>query len=178
MKRNIHGIKIMIAEHLSSGKSINRLEALTLYGSSKYSQKYIIDKFNHDENYKILIANLESGGEGISLHKMCRKAIYLSRTYKAGQYLQSRDRIHRVGMSLDFPVEYYFLESVYPEEHIFPSIDRKISENLQGKLINISRAINDVEVKIIADYEESYRDDSTYSSSDLNEWVEWLPNNE
>lgn len=154
------------------------IEALTLYGSSKYSQKYIIDKFNHDENYKILIANLESGGEGISLHKMCRKAIYLSRTYKAGQYLQSRDRIHRVGMSLDFPVEYYFLESVYPEEHIFPSIDRKISENLQGKLINISRAINDVEVKIIADYEESYRDDSTYSSSDLNEWVEWLPNNE
>ena len=32
MKRNIHGMKIMVAEHLSSGKSITRLEALTLYG--------------------------------------------------------------------------------------------------------------------------------------------------
>ncbi len=154
------------------------VEVLTLYGGSKYTQKYIIDKFNHDESHKILVANLESGGEGISLHKMCRKAIYLSRTYKAGQYLQSRDRIHRVGMPLDSPVEYYFLESVYPEEHIYPSIDRKISENLQRKLIDISRAINDEEVKLIADYEDSYRDDSIYSSSDLNEWVDWLPNSE
>ena len=32
MKRNIHGMKIMVTEHLSSGKSITRLEALTLYG--------------------------------------------------------------------------------------------------------------------------------------------------
>lgn len=32
MKRNIHGMKIMVAEHLSSGKSITRLEALILYG--------------------------------------------------------------------------------------------------------------------------------------------------
>ena len=55
---------------------------------------------------------------------------------------------------------------------------RKISENLQRKLIDISRAIDDEEVKLIADYEDSYRDDSIYSSSDLNEWVDWLPNSE
>ena len=41
MKKNIHGIKMMIAEHLSSGKPISRLEALTLYGVQQLNTEII-----------------------------------------------------------------------------------------------------------------------------------------
>ena len=41
-----------------------------------------------------------SASEGISLHKVCKRALYLDRTYNAAQYLQSRDRIHRIGSDI------------------------------------------------------------------------------
>jgi SNF2 domain-containing protein len=46
----------------------------------------------------ILIANPAACSESVSLHKVCRHAIYLERTFNCGQFLQSMDRIHRVGM--------------------------------------------------------------------------------
>ena len=51
--------------------------------------------------FDILIGNPKKGGEGISLHYNCHNAIYLDRTYNAAEYLQSRDRIHRIGMPSD-----------------------------------------------------------------------------
>ena len=132
----------------------------------------VIKNFNTNKDFPVLIANLESGGEGISLHKQCRNAIYVSRTFKAGQYLQSRDRIHRVGMPLDKDVNYYFLESVYPDDYIVPNIDKKISENLRKKLILQSEVVEDEEVRKTADYETTTRDNSQYSSADLKFWVD------
>ena len=34
--------------------------------------------------------------ESISLHKACHHSIYLERTFNAGHFIQSKDRIHRV----------------------------------------------------------------------------------
>lgn len=45
-----------------------------------------------------MIANPQACGEGISLHKVCHFAIYLDRTFNAAHYLQSVDRIHRLGL--------------------------------------------------------------------------------
>ena len=89
----------------------------------------------------ILIGNPQKGGEGISLHKACHNAIYLDRDYDAGKYLQSRDRIHRIG--LDDPksilCNYYFLESVHAgtdKDH--PVIDERVSMNLRKKLVKMA----------------------------------------
>lgn len=46
----------------------------------------------------VLIANPAACSESVSLHKVCHHAIYLERTFNCGQFLQSMDRIHRVGM--------------------------------------------------------------------------------
>ena len=45
----------------------------------------------------VLLANPQAMSEGISLHLECHDAIWLDRTYNAGQYLQGIDRIHRLG---------------------------------------------------------------------------------
>jgi len=50
-----------------------------------------------DNNCRVIIANPAACGESISLHHWCHDAIYFDRSYNAGQYLQSCDRIHRYG---------------------------------------------------------------------------------
>ncbi|MCP2298325.1 Helicase conserved C-terminal domain-containing protein [Nocardia amikacinitolerans] len=57
------------------------------------------DRFRFDPNCRVLLANPAACGEGVSLHHWCHHAIYLDRTFNAGHFLQSQDRIHRLGLA-------------------------------------------------------------------------------
>ena len=48
-------------------------------------------------------------GEGISLHRACHNAVYLDRSYNAAHYLQSVDRIHRLGVPEGIDTNVYML---------------------------------------------------------------------
>ncbi len=74
----------------------------------------------------VLIANPAACGESISLHKTCFHAVYYDLSYNCAQYLQSLDRIHRVGGSEINQANYYFLQ--YKD-----TIDNDIKENLESK---------------------------------------------
>lgn len=74
----------------------------------------------------ILVANPAACGESISLHKTCFHAIYYDLSYNCAQYLQSLDRIHRVGGSETNQASYYFLQ--YKN-----TIDLDIKRNLESK---------------------------------------------
>lgn len=74
----------------------------------------------------VLIANPAACAESISLHKTCFHAIYYDLSYNCAQYLQSLDRIHRVGGSEVNEANYYFLQ--YRD-----SIDQDIKSNLDAK---------------------------------------------
>ena len=63
--------------------------------------------------------------EGISLHKECHDAIYLERTFNAGQYLQSVDRIHRLGLPPGTRTTVTFLIT---EATIDVRVDRRVRE--------------------------------------------------
>ena len=83
-----------------------------------------------------MIANPAAASESISLHKKCRNAIYIDRTYNAGQYLQSLDRIHRLGLSKN--------EDVNIEVLYHPStLDVSISERLRLKIDLMANILND-----------------------------------
>ncbi len=58
-----------------------------------------IARFRSDPTCWVLLANPAAVGEGVSLHHHCNDAVYLDRTFNAGQYLQSLDRIHRLGLA-------------------------------------------------------------------------------
>ena len=49
-------------------------------------------------NSMVMIANPATLAESISLHKCCQNAIYVNRNYNAAQFIQSKDRIHRINM--------------------------------------------------------------------------------
>lgn len=74
----------------------------------------------------VLIANPAACAESISLHTTCHNAIYYDLSYNCSQYLQSLDRIHRVGGSEESVSNYYFLEYENTFEH-------DIKDNLEIK---------------------------------------------
>jgi len=74
----------------------------------------------------ILLANPAACAESISLHKTCYNAVYYDLSYNCAQYLQSLDRIHRVGGSEKQEAYYYFL--LYAN-----TIDLDILDNLREK---------------------------------------------
>lgn len=74
----------------------------------------------------ILVANPGACGESVSLHKTCFNAIYYDLSYNCAQFLQSLDRIHRVGGSEINQAHYHFLQ--YEN-----TIDQDIRDNLDRK---------------------------------------------
>jgi len=60
-----------------------------------------IKAFHDDAEIRVMVANPAAASEGISLHTVCHNAIYVDRTFNAAHYLQSEDRIHRLGLQPD-----------------------------------------------------------------------------
>ena len=92
----------------------------------------------HDADcpYKVIIANPFAVGESISLHKACHNALYLEKDFNAANYMQSKDRIHRVGLNEGEVVHYYYLLS---ENSIDEVIHRRVLEKEETMLDIIER---------------------------------------
>lgn len=95
---------------------LSDLNALVAYGGLKpfedeedsieeLSREKNIRMFKEEQKNWVLVANPAACAESISLHKACHDAIYVDRTFNCGQFMQSLDRIHRVGS--DAPVTYH-----------------------------------------------------------------------
>jgi len=91
------------------------------------TREQIRDEFmDLNSGLDVLIANPAACAESISLHISCHNAVYYDLSYNCAQYLQSLDRIHRVGGSEIMFAHYHFLE--YED-----TIDTDIKENLDKK---------------------------------------------
>ena len=87
-------------------------------------KKNIMEEFNdNNSDLDALVALPQACSESISLHKACQNAIYYDLNYNAAEFLQSLDRIHRVGGSEIHPVYYNFL-------HYEKTVDTKIFERV------------------------------------------------
>lgn len=95
--------------------------------SDAKTREQIRDEFvDPNSGLDVLIANPAACAESISLHTGCHNAIYYDLSYNCAQYLQSLDRIHRVGGSEITLAHYYFLE--YED-----TIDTDIKQDLDRK---------------------------------------------
>lgn len=80
---------------------------------------------------QVLVASPASLGESVSLHKnlrgdnVCNHAIYLDRNFNGAQYMQSMDRIHRIGMDTSVTVEYH---RIIGKDTIDEVINRRLDE--------------------------------------------------
>ncbi len=93
---------------------------------------------------QVLVANPAACSEGISLHKVCHRSVYVDRTYNAGHYVQSLDRIHRLGLPTDAETYVYILESIAP--NVLGSVDYSVRRRLESKFDIMSRALDDPEL--------------------------------
>jgi SNF2 family DNA or RNA helicase len=132
-------IFIQNAKELKSYLLKNRIESKLLIGEIEQSEREkVIRDFNNPNNkdFQVIIANPFSVAESISLHKGCHNAIYLERDYNCSNFLQSKDRIHRVGLPENQITNYYYFVSK-------DSIDEVIKNRLDIKIQRMEEIIND-----------------------------------
>lgn len=128
----------------------------------------------HGPDCAALVANPSACSEGISLHRVCHDAVYLDRSYNAAHYLQSIDRIHRLGLAPDTTTTINILNSVTPQG--LASIDHAVSRRLRTKVREMNAILEDDDLQRIAlDEEESDRPvDVDIALDDLVELFEQL----
>jgi SNF2 family DNA or RNA helicase len=73
------------------------------------NRERVIDRFLGHAGGAVLITNPASCSESISLHTSCHNAIYLDRTFDCALFLQSIDRIHRLGLAADAQIRIHLL---------------------------------------------------------------------
>ena len=95
-----------------------------------------LSRFRGDDSCSVLIANPAAMSEGVSLHESCNDAIYLDRTFNAGQYLQSLDRIHRLGLRSDVETRITFLVCK-------DTIDEAVGSRVELKAMRLGQMLTD-----------------------------------
>jgi len=104
--------------------------------SDPRSRQAVLRRFREDSDCHVLIANPSTIGEGVSLHDVCHDAVYLERTFNAGEYLQSVDRIHRLGLETGTVTNLTFLQSR-------GTIDEVVEQRLRTKVSNLGLLLSD-----------------------------------
>lgn len=104
-------------------------------------------RFREDPACMVLISNPATLGEGISLHHVCHDAVYVDRDFMAGRFLQSLDRIHRLGLAPDTDTRVTVLAAR-------DTVDEVVEVRLDQKLEFMGRILDDPTVQQLADLEE------------------------
>lgn len=99
--------------------------------NAEYNREQLIHRFKTSADTPLLIANPAACAESVSLHRICKHAIYLDRTFNGAQYLQSLDRIHRVGLGPRDRVHYYLIEA---NDSLDAVIDQRLEEKKRRML--------------------------------------------
>ena len=144
-----------------------------------------IKEFKENPNCKILIATPPSCSESVSLHinnkgeTVCRHAIYFDRTFNAAHYMQSKDRIHRIGMKDDTEVNYWIFRSAYAAEDGKKKeicyIDDWTHNRLDSKEKSMLRTLGDINAANILDLNTTHRDISNdEAESHYNDFINYL----
>lgn len=128
----VHNIKML--KH-----SLRDLEPLVVFGAVpkdesedvEFNREQQIRQFKETRGPALLLANPAACAESISLHKVCHHAIYLDRTFNCGQYMQSLDRLHRIGLQRGEIVTYHL---IIAQQTIDETIDRRLAEKQEGML--------------------------------------------
>jgi SNF2 family DNA or RNA helicase len=143
------------------------LNPVTVYGavpsgdpSDLATREGRIRRFNTDPTCMVFIANPAAAGEGISLHHVCHDAIYLDRSYNTTHYLQSIDRIHRLGLPPKTETNVYIFQTKAPKG--FGCIDHSVSRRLATKLRALQLLLDDEDLHRIALDEENAEEPIDY----------------
>ncbi|WP_240624907.1 DEAD/DEAH box helicase [Staphylococcus debuckii] len=121
-----------------------------------YERKRIIDKFKNKE-IDVLITNPHTLAESVSLHQTCHDAIYFEYSYNLVHLLQSKDRIHRLGLKENDYTQYYYLQQFYPMQQGDYSLGERVYNRLSDKEQLMLDAIDNHELEILPTEDEDLK---------------------
>lgn len=124
-------------------------------------------RFREDPDCTVLISNPATLGEGISLHQVCHDAVYVDRDFQAGRFLQSLDRIHRLGLDTGTQTRVTVLAAE-------GSVDDVVAFRLAEKLDFMGRILDDPEVQQLGDPEEEVPLAAGMDAADVRALLEYL----
>jgi hypothetical protein len=131
------------------------------------TREQLIDQFKNDPTCKVLIANPAACGESISLHEVCHHAIYVDRSFNAAHYLQSRERIHRLGLPPNVRVSYEMLLSTN-------TVDLVVHQRLISKTDRLARLLEDPGLSAMALDNDDPNPEETFDTADAQAVMRFL----
>lgn len=114
-------------------------------------------RFRRDPSCMVLVSNPATLGEGISLHQVCHDAVYVDRDFMAGRFLQSLDRIHRLGLDPDAETNVTILATR-------ATVDEVVALRLEQKLEFMGTILDDPSVRQLGDLTE---EPATFGGMDM-----------
>lgn len=117
-----------------------QIDVSLIYGAT--SKDHRIDMINDFRNgsTQVLISNPNTLGESISLHQSVHDAVYFEFNFNLTFMLQSRDRIHRLGLRPEQYTRYHYLMTDGDRAHR-SYIDKVVYERLKQKEETMLNAI-------------------------------------
>lgn len=109
------------------------IKCRSIFGEVELDDRIRLISDFKDGKFDVLITNPHTLAESVSLHKVCHDAVYFEYSYNLVHLLQSKDRIHRLGLKEGQYTQYYFLESNYVLNEEEYSMDKKIYDRLKTK---------------------------------------------
>lgn len=132
------------------------ISSTLIYGETPKEQRVgLINEFR-EGNTQVLISNPHTLGESISLHQTVHDAIYFEYNFNLTFMLQSRDRIHRLGLDESQYTRYYYLITRGDKAHK-GFIDEAVYNRLKEKETVMLNAIDGKYLKPII--EDDYLED-------------------
>jgi SNF2 family DNA or RNA helicase len=130
-----------------------------------------IDDFLGAEGFAVLIANPAACAESISLHQGCFRAVFLDRTHDCARWLQSIDRIHRLGLPEGITVEVHAPKATLAGA---AAIDQLVATALVQKEARMKELLNDAELRGSGLEGQDTLQTAEGSNADLNEILRYL----
>ena len=146
----VWGIFIDTLYKIRNALNQNGIKVNLVYGGTdKLDRSMLIDEFR-DGNVQVLVSNPQTLGESISLHQTVHDAVYFEYNFNLTFMLQSRDRIHRLGLDQNQYTRYYYLQTASEKLDSYRPgyIDEKIYRRLKEKEKIMYEAVDDKTLSI------------------------------
>lgn len=146
----VYTIDKVQAELLARG-----IRTAVIYGSTPLEERERIIKAFQAGDLDVIVTNPHTLAESVSLHHVCHDAVYLEYSFNLTHMLQSRDRIHRLGLPQNQYTRYHYM-MMEGQPECPNMVDEKIYERLKMKEERMIEAIENGEIRPDpgVDYEE------------------------
>jgi len=145
---------------------LERFQPAIVHGGSE-DRPDQLRRFREDSDCMVLLSNPATLGEGISLHHVCHDAVYVDRDFAAGRFLQSLDRIHRLGLAPDVTTTITVLVAN-------ETIDELVEQRLAAKVQFLGTVLDDHAVLALADLDEEPSASAGMDVADIRALLEHL----